>query len=62
MITNEEILTELRREMAMRSKLYPGWVEAGKLAHSTATHRILCIAAAIAKIESEMPTQTELAL
>ena len=47
-----EILTELRRELATRHRVYPEWVRAGKLSQRTADHRLAAIASAIALIES----------
>ena len=47
-----EILTELRRELATRRRVYPEWVRAGKLSQRTADHRLAAIASAIALIES----------
>ena len=51
-MNNAEILTELRRELATRHRVYPDWVRAGKLSQRTADHRIAAIAGAIALIES----------
>ena len=47
-----EILTELRRELATRHRVYPDWIRAGKLSQRTADHRIAAITGAIALIES----------
>ena len=53
-----EILTELRRELATRQRVYPDWIRAVKLSHRTADHRIAAIASAIALIES-LPVEVE---
>ena len=53
-----EILTELRRELATRHRVYPEWVRAGKLSQRTADHRLAAIASAIALIES-LPVEVE---
>jgi len=45
------VVKELQRELAMREKLYPGWVRDGKLSQKTADHRILAINQAIALVK-----------
>ena len=39
MITLAEQIAEAQRELALRRKLYPGWVKAGKLAAWEATYQ-----------------------
>jgi hypothetical protein len=53
-----EILTELRRELATRQRVYPDWIRAVKLSQRTADHRIAAIASAIALIES-LPVESK---
>lgn len=50
-MNKDAVLKELRRELAMRHQLYPGWVSQGKLSQKTADHRIEAIEWAIAAIE-----------
>jgi hypothetical protein len=45
-------LAEIRREGAQRRKLYPGWIEAGKLAPATAQRRLLALADAYRAVEA----------
>jgi hypothetical protein len=47
MITLTEQLAEARRELALRRKLYPGWVEQGRLTHEAAYHQLACMAAIV---------------
>jgi len=58
-LTQAEILTELRRELATRHRVYPDWIRAGKLSQRTADHRIAAIAEAIALIESSPVVEPE---
>lgn len=37
--TTEQVLRELRRELALRQKLYPKWVADGSLARDTAQYQ-----------------------
>ena len=46
------VLVELRRELAMRERVYPRWVEDDRIDQPTAAHRILCMRKAIALIEA----------
>lgn len=45
--TREEVKKELKREISMRKRVYPGWVSGGKLKQETATHRIECLERAL---------------
>lgn len=38
--TMDELAREARRELAMRERLYPGWVEAGRMKIDDAERRI----------------------
>lgn len=44
-------LTELRRELATRQRVYPDWVRADKLSQQTADHRTRALADAITLLE-----------
>lgn len=44
-------IAELKREKAMRSRVYPYWVQTRKLKQSDADYRGLCLDAAIATLE-----------
>ena len=54
-ITIAAVLIELRRELGVREFVYLDWIQSGRIAASTAAHRMACIEAAIDLIES-MPT------
>ena len=42
-ITIQQVLTELEREINMRKRLYPGWIQKGKISEPIATKRIACL-------------------
>ena len=44
-------LTELRRELATRQRVYPDWVRQNKLSQQTADHRTQALADAIIMLE-----------
>jgi hypothetical protein len=43
--TTLETLKGIRRELAMRNKVYPKWVEAGKMKQSTADYELAVLQA-----------------
>ena len=47
MVTLAEQIAEAQRELALRRKLYPGWVEQGRLTHAAAYHQLACMAAIV---------------
>lgn len=40
-------IRELERELEVRRKVYPGWVQSGKLSAREADHRLICLESAI---------------
>ncbi len=57
--TRKEIVDELRRELEMRMKLYPRWVNAGNLTSEQAARQIALMSAAIDLFDQE-PKQLDL--
>lgn len=53
-ITLEEIKDELRRELALRSAVYPRWIEIGRLDADIAGLQILKLRACLAFVEAEL--------
>lgn len=53
-ITLEEMRDELKREIAMRGRVYPRWIESRKLDANTAHLQILKLRAALAFIETAL--------
>lgn len=53
-ITTRDMLDELRRELAMRERLYPGWIAKGTLAKPKADRQIAVLKAVIFKIEEKL--------
>lgn len=43
--SSRDKLQEINRELALRRKLYPGWVASGRLPQSTAAQRIALLEA-----------------
>ena len=63
--TPEQRLTELRRELETRERVYPDWVRAGRLAQRTADHREQVLRDVLADLERlyqprPQPTQGQL--
>lgn len=56
-MNTDTVLSELRRELATRQRVYPDWVRAGKLHPATAALRIEAMQQAIALIEQLQPQQ-----
>lgn len=53
-ITLEEIAEELRREIKTRQRVYPRWIQSGKIDSQLAALRILILRANLAFIEAEL--------
>jgi len=49
-----EMRDELKRELAMRGRVYPRWIEIGKLDADTGNLQILKLRACLAFIEAEL--------
>ena len=57
--TIEDQITCVKREISLRNKLYPGWVEHGKLAHSEALKEIRTMKAVLGSLERLRPQLSE---
>lgn len=44
-ITLDEMRTEIKREIAMRQRVYPNWILNGKIGEETAAMRVLILQA-----------------
>jgi len=44
-------IAELKRELALRRRVYPRWVENGKLSYEMSTHRMGAMQAAVETLE-----------
>lgn len=49
--TISEEITELKRELEVRRKVYPDWVVMKKLTNDQAAHRIACLESTIKRLE-----------
>lgn len=45
-------LAELKRELQMRQKVYPGWVRQGRMTKEQKDHRVACLIAVIEDFEA----------
>lgn len=50
-ITLDDMKKEVVREIGMRQKVYPGWIENGKISKQTADYRILVLEAVALELE-----------
>ena len=62
MITLEEQITEARRELALRRKVYPAWVKSGKLDMTTAHSQLQAMEAIIKTLMRLDAEQRQLSL
>ncbi len=53
-ITLEEISEELKREIKTRERVYPRWIEQGRIDAPVAANRVLILQAAFAFVEAEL--------
>jgi hypothetical protein len=53
-VSREEMLAEVEREIALRRRVYPRWVEAGRLKLDRAERQIAVLEAVAAWLASEM--------
>lgn len=49
-VTLEDEIAEQEREMKMRQRLYPKWIEEGKMKKHIAAHRLACTAATLDRL------------
>lgn len=52
-ITTEDVITELKRELDMRARLYPQWIQSGKLNKNRAAKQYLAMKKALELIEQK---------
>lgn len=52
MITLDQEIAELRREIAMRRRLYPQWVANNRLTQEAASRQIDCLEATLARLQA----------
>ena len=50
-MTLQEQIAELERENRVRRKVFPGWIQQGRLSAQAAEHRIACFDATIAQLK-----------
>lgn len=53
-----EQLAAARRELAMRQRVYPKWINAGKLTPAKATHEVDCMDAIVQTLERALELET----
>ena len=58
-ITVADVIDEIKREIKVRERVYPGWVKSGKIRQSCADYRCLCLKAALVWLEEIERTTAE---
>ena len=53
-ITVEEMHDEVKREIAMRQRVYPQWIISGKISERTAAFRVLVLEAISSRLSREL--------
>lgn len=53
-ITLEEMHGELKRELKIRERVYPRWIESGRLERNVAHLQVLKLRACLAFVETEL--------
>lgn len=54
-----DALRELRRELAMRTRVYPDWIQKGRITRADATHRLAAIECAIDIVTAHVHANAE---
>ena len=62
MITLAEQIAEAKRELALRRRVYPGFIRAGKLSTETAHHQLLSMQEIVKTLQRLDAEQRQLAL
>lgn len=50
-ITPKQMIKEIKRELSMRKRVYPGQIQRGKMSRDEANHRYQCLQAAMIYIQ-----------
>ena len=58
-ITLDEQIDCVRREIRMRNRVYPRWVEIGRITQAHADHQVAAMEAVLATLESLRPAQPQ---
>lgn len=58
-MTPADALRELRREHKMRSRVYPDWIEKGRITRADATHRLAALEFAIEIVAAHVAPNAE---
>jgi len=59
MITTKQKRDEILREIGVRERFYPGWVQAGKLSAHTAELRIAILRSLLLDLEAKLEDEKE---
>ena len=57
-ISTEDIIKELKRELATRERVYPKWIQSGKMHRDVANRRYMRLKAALEIIEGKQIANT----
>ena len=50
-MTLDQQLASARRELALRKKVFPAWIQNGRLTHEKADHELACMTAIVGTLE-----------
>lgn len=46
-------IKEIRRELEVRRRVYPKWINSGRITQSTANHRIACLQSTLGYLQGQ---------
>ena len=58
-ITLDEQIECVRREIGMRHRVYPRWVQIGRITQAHADHQIAAMTAVLATLEAQRPAEPQ---
>jgi hypothetical protein len=56
-VSTDDMLAAARRELNMRKRVYPRWVEAGRITQVKADHEIACMESIVQVLENRKAAQ-----
>jgi len=62
MISLADQIAEAKRELALRKRCYPQWVQSGRLDATKAQHQLVCMEAIVDTLERVLMNQSQMSL
>lgn len=56
-LTSDELVACVKREIALRERVYPKWISAGRMTQEKANHEIRCMRAVLNIVEEYFDAQ-----